>query len=628
MKLASFDIFDTVLIRKCGKPENIFYLLAHRLYPDNDDKKEKFIAWRKQAERRVVTRINGREITITDIYSDTGVDQFDDYSPARLIEVEKKVEAENLTANPDVKSIIKKHRADGITICFISDMYLDSNFLADVLRREECLEGDEKVFVSCEAGARKSNGKLYDKVREILKPCQWTHYGDHPVSDIKRATEHGIMAHRVETSYSECEKSISSISKPSISCLAGLQRCARITNGNNVYNKLAADYVAPAYIPYTNFVMRKAQEKKIKRLYFLSRDSYLLQEIAETQKNKYPNIETKNLFVSRKALLLPYLRNATAEKFLAVQDKKSIIGKNVEELLVSIGTSVEELKNRYAITFDFTRIASREEENIFLTRIFGDNSNYKQRLEELATEKLKLLNAYLEQEGVFNDGKTAMVDVGWLGTTRLMINSILEENGCCKTLFFYYGIRRDVIDEKYGKFITYLTPQELSTELTAVIEDYFSASPYPSTIGYKHQADKIVPLFKEGEKFSHNNITVANTQIAVYIAEKINEMGFFGEKLLKDWCLLSINDLLTLKHKDLDLSPLCEAGIFEGKQLARKLTRKEVLGIIILGNRYTAFDKASIRLTTGYKMFPFIWNIASITANIKRFIYLRLIHKQ
>ena len=35
MKLASFDIFDTTLIRKCGKPENIFYLLAHKLYPND-----------------------------------------------------------------------------------------------------------------------------------------------------------------------------------------------------------------------------------------------------------------------------------------------------------------------------------------------------------------------------------------------------------------------------------------------------------------------------------------------------------------------------------------------------------------------------------------------------------------
>ena len=40
MKLASFDIFDTTLIRKCGKPGNIFYILAHKLYPSDKAKRE------------------------------------------------------------------------------------------------------------------------------------------------------------------------------------------------------------------------------------------------------------------------------------------------------------------------------------------------------------------------------------------------------------------------------------------------------------------------------------------------------------------------------------------------------------------------------------------------------------
>lgn len=36
MKLVSFDIFDTTLVRKCGAPENIFYLLANRIFGSSD----------------------------------------------------------------------------------------------------------------------------------------------------------------------------------------------------------------------------------------------------------------------------------------------------------------------------------------------------------------------------------------------------------------------------------------------------------------------------------------------------------------------------------------------------------------------------------------------------------------
>ena len=48
MKLASFDIFDTTLIRRCGKPENVFCLMAERLYPGDKVARDRFVEWRKR----------------------------------------------------------------------------------------------------------------------------------------------------------------------------------------------------------------------------------------------------------------------------------------------------------------------------------------------------------------------------------------------------------------------------------------------------------------------------------------------------------------------------------------------------------------------------------------------------
>ncbi|MBR5824614.1 MAG: hypothetical protein IKY67_10795 [Paludibacteraceae bacterium] len=55
MKLASFDIFDTALIRRCGKPENIFYLMAERLYPGDEGKQREFVEWRKKQPGVIVS---------------------------------------------------------------------------------------------------------------------------------------------------------------------------------------------------------------------------------------------------------------------------------------------------------------------------------------------------------------------------------------------------------------------------------------------------------------------------------------------------------------------------------------------------------------------------------------------
>ena len=53
MKLASFDIFDTTLLRSCGKPEAVFHLLAERLFPNDKDLREAFDVWQISGHHEV-----------------------------------------------------------------------------------------------------------------------------------------------------------------------------------------------------------------------------------------------------------------------------------------------------------------------------------------------------------------------------------------------------------------------------------------------------------------------------------------------------------------------------------------------------------------------------------------------
>ena len=652
MKLASFDIFDTTLIRKCGKPGNIFYILAHKLYPGDKAKREDFLLWRKGAESEARRRKPGKDVTIEDIYSSEEITGFAEYTPEQLIEVEKSVESENLIANPAIRDVIKQKREQGYTICFISDMYLPSNMLKEVLEREDCIKSDESVYVSCEWNARKSNGALYKKLKEELKPQQWEHFGDHAVSDVKMAKQNGIKATKVNTYFTTAEKGTmqprSNRHYYESSILAGLSRAARIHLGNDAYTTIAADFVAPAYIPYVHFVLKTAKERGIKTLYFLSRDSYILQKIAEQLPHE--GIELRYLFVSRKALLLPYLHNATADKFLAVQDKRTIRGKAVKELTLSLGTSIEELKDEFGIGFDFNRIATKEQEQKFLDAIFGNASKYLPALNERTKEQRTLLNGYFTQEKVFCNDATAMVDVGWLGTTRLMINSILKEEGYPETTFFYYGVRSDVMHCQYGNYYSYYSPQQLSTESTTLIENYFSASPYPSTIGYKQNGNEIAPIFKDDSEYTENEIIKSNIAAAKWMCNEIVKLlpnncssskgschlvteGLFNrggvimplEKHFWSWGKQAVEEMLKM-NKDVDVTPLMKAAEFDNTAFVRKLTIKELFNIVCLGGRATAFDRGSLRITCGRHIFPCIDKTARFTGNIRRRLYLKL-HK-
>lgn len=649
MKLASFDIFDTTLIRKCGNPGNIFYILAHKLYPSDKAKREDFLLWRKGAESEARKSNPGKDVTIEDIYSSDELKGFGEYTSAQLIEAEKSIEAENLIANPAIRDFICKKRAQGYTICFISDMYLPSDFLKKVLEKENCINADEQVYVSCEWNARKSNGVLYKKLKELLKPQLWEHNGDHPVSDVKMAERQGIKATKVNTDFTVAEKSAiaprDNRNHYESSILTGLSRAARIRHGNNAYTTIAADFVAPAYISYVHFVLETAKDRGIKTLYFLSRDSYILQRIAEQMPHE--GIELRYLFVSRKSLLLPYLHNATAEKFLAIQDKKTIRGKSIKDLTLSLGTSVKDLKDSFGISFDFEKIATKEQEKTFIETIFGSESKYLPALNERAKEKRALLNGYFAQEKVFTNATTAMVDVGWLGTTRLMINSILKEEGDPETRFFYYGVRGDVMHSKYGRYYTYYSPTQLSTEGTTIIENYFSASPYPSTIGYKENDGILEPVFPKDCEYKENEIVKSNIAVAKWMCNEIanictpncssskgschlvtegflNRGGFIMplEKHFWTWGKQAVEEMLKL-NKDIDVTPLMKAAEFDNTAFVRKLTMKEFFNIVCFGGRTTAFDRGSLRITCGKHLFPCIDKIARFTGKTRRRLYLK-----
>ena len=146
MNLASFDIFDTTLIRKCGRPENIFYLLANRLFPNDRALREEFLLWRRNAEQSARKRFPNTDVSLEQIYSAPELSSFSAFTPEQMQQEELRTEAENLTANPAIKAVIENKRKEGYTICFISDMYIDSVTLVNILKREGCLKDGEKVF--------------------------------------------------------------------------------------------------------------------------------------------------------------------------------------------------------------------------------------------------------------------------------------------------------------------------------------------------------------------------------------------------------------------------------------------------------------------------------------------------
>jgi FMN phosphatase YigB (HAD superfamily) len=593
--------------------------LARRLFPHDRDLQEAFLLWRGKAKGE----------TLAEHYApiDPAFPAYAGMTATEMTEAEKEDEAAMLTVNPSVRRLIQQHRAEGCRIAFISDMYLDSAFLRKVLEREGCAQPEDAVYVSCEHGVRKDVGTLYDVVRRDLHPDHWIHYGDHPRSDVKMARRKGITARQVHTEMNAVERATLQPTPLDTAQLVALSRLHRLQHEGDRFAAFAADFVAPAYLPYVFFVLNEARRTGIRKLYFLSRDSYVLYKAAQEVRAWYPDIELHYLFVSRRSLLLPYLYGQGKEAYLAASDHHTLVRiDTVDKRLKHLGTSREELQRDYGITFAYKKVNNLREQEDFLQKIFA--SGYTPVLQERAARQHALLMQYFEQEGILDGSDCAAVDVGWLGTSRLMMNSILRSEGKKEMMSYYYGIRGDVFPPSAGRYASYFKVNELSTEATTLLEHYYSASPYPTTVGYREDVSgQIVPCFPEGEDFAHTPITQANEEAMVSMARVTAEEGWHEDtRCLWAWAKRSIAVIME-GQVEMDLTPLMKASEFDGEPFVRRLSVMEVVRLVLLGKNITAFDLASFRLSvTGCLRGP-LWRLRHLTGKIRVMLYRKFIQR-
>lgn len=581
MRVVSFDIFDTTLIRKCGRPENVFFLLSRNLFPLDKGMQCSFYMWRLQAERKNKLVLKKENLTIEDIYHD-----FDSMNlgveTSYAILQEKKLESEMLVSNFEIRELIKRKRKEGCQICFISDMYLDSAFLKKILIREKCAESEDLVFVSCECNKTKAGGGLYNYVKNQIGVdySHWDHYGDNGYSDLRCSKKLGINGHWVDTKYNSAEilvenKYLNYLFGQSLSVLVGLQRCARLhLSGNLPEYSAAADYISSLYIPYLLYLFENAKKQNITRLYFLSRDSYILYELSKLLKNDYPEVQCRYLFLSRKSLTLPLLDDISKENLCFILgDRQSLVGLRITDVVNLL--KLEHL----TIAFPFTKIKTEQQEDEFISILKA----HQQEILLLQQKERRLLDAYLEQEECYDDNvNMAMVDVGWVGTTRLMINKLREYRQLSKIPFFYLGCRNDVISACYGKLYSYLPSQFITPELTFLIESYYSLSDYASTIAYVESGSEIIPVFNDKQEILHNLVQINVDACSEVLKNMKNIFNLETQSAIEVWGISFIS-LFKENPSVIDYAPLKRIQAPDGDKLIERITPLGLIHYFLTG---------------------------------------------
>ena len=305
MQFSSFDIFDTCLIRACGSPQFVFELLAEKAFTQRVSTEEKRLFINARIGAASISWSENQ--TLTEIYDAFSFEHPHLLPTAEIKTLELQIERENLEPVSSTLKLVKQCREAGHQIVFISDMYLSSLFLTDILKLTGFWEEGDKIYVSCEYGMTKASGKLFEYIgrKENISYKKWHHYGDNMHSDVKIPKKIGIKSSQILHPYTPYQKRMlqcSSLYYQWGGILAGLSRSITIQDFKDAHKCFFIDIIAPLFVSFVYRVMKNAWDKKINKLFFCARDAYPLYRVALQFKDVFPELEVEYLYISRKSL--------------------------------------------------------------------------------------------------------------------------------------------------------------------------------------------------------------------------------------------------------------------------------------------------------------------------------------
>ena len=278
--IISFDIFDTLLLRPFLAPSDVFKYMEQQYNIPN------FALTRLVSEKKVrmVKAIRDRrieDITIDEIYSKLD---------KNLRDKEMEIEAQILQCNEEILEIYNYALEQGKQIIITSDMYLPTNFLAQVLN-DKGFKNFSKLSVSGEIGKCKATGNLYKFIIQDLNisPDKILHIGDNKISDIEKAKENSIEAFYYKNIFERFKISkinnyafeyfdnyaIDKISSSSIIALSAINWINQ-NDKSNYWKDLGYNIGGPLALSVVTSIFTIAKQRNLSDIFFVARDGYML----------------------------------------------------------------------------------------------------------------------------------------------------------------------------------------------------------------------------------------------------------------------------------------------------------------------------------------------------------------
>lgn len=517
-KVISFDVWDTLIKRKCNPEEIKLFTMRYMLFKYEEkiikEYRDSYVLLRErdniEFEICKENEKNGKdgECRIIDVFNRLQEKVFinkEDSIAEELLRIEINHEKKMIYVNEDIFEIFEKYK-DLKKYC-ISDFYMDEKSLKEILDSTSLKGKFEKIYSSADFLLNKKSGNLYKKFEEDLKlsPQNHIHVGDNEFSDIEMAKKLGIETIQMRK-YGEYDFCPNRNRKFDFN-LDSLKIKDASKREERLYN-VGID-LAPLLYFFVNKIVEYGMRNNRSEIYYQTREGETFIKIHEMMKKdniyevKIP--DCKLLEVSRVATFGASLNEITVSELLRLWSQYRC--QSMKALFKTLDIDIkkyEPIIKKYEINID--EAIWEPWFNIKIQNLFSDDE-FKNGINRELKEKRKQLIKFFESKGIVNDDKPMLVvDLGWRGTIQdnlAYIYTNKQIDGYYYALYDYYNVQ----PKNTTKF-AFIKDKEITYEYIGKMITLFEMLFNPesgSVIYYKD--NKAIRKVKESEYNTVKNIT-------------------------------------------------------------------------------------------------------------------------
>jgi hypothetical protein len=364
---------------------------------------------------------------------------------------------------PGAVAGLRAMRSVVATVTFVSDTDRSSDLLIDLLRSFQLFEDGDRLFASCEVGATKSRGELFNRIwSEPGKAKSVWHLGNSTWADGAMAAKGGLRPVQiVEADINRYEAKLAEVAYSEGPAIASAARLARLDVANDLdqgklsarqaeAQLLGADIAGQALVAFDLWLAEECQQFDVEHLGFLARDGELPMRIAQVlAADHWGNVSMAYLHCSRMVWALAsasavglddWIRAGTADSNAFLETQRHDVP--LTALLSRIGVSVADVSSIKRPTHrDFLALDVHRplpEDAVDLWHAVLSDPQIAELTIERSEARRRILIDYIRREGLA-EGKVGLVDVGWRGRLAWHITSVMRSAGGQEPVHFHFG---------------------------------------------------------------------------------------------------------------------------------------------------------------------------------------------